>query len=159
AVDQARASLRDPKAAEWRSTEVDLRVLAQLARYHAAKTQAATHLAFFELTQDKGRLPAALTAMREAGVAWQRLVELTEGVYHDHLVFGITRDSPRSRFGHHHSGHWKDRLAEVREDVAFLERLLKQQGGAGEKYRAWPGEGIATEKPQVEHVPITTARA
>jgi hypothetical protein len=158
AVDQARQNLQERNAAEWRSTEVDLRVLAQLARYHAAKMQAATHLAFFELTADRARLPAALEATRQAVNAWQRVVELTNGVYHDNLVFGITRDSPRSRLGHHHSGHWKDRLAEVREDVAFLERLMKQHGRDGQKHRLYPGESVAAEKPQVEHEAIRSAQ-
>ena len=36
---------------------------------HAEKTLAATHLAFFELTDEAGRLPAALEPMREAAAA------------------------------------------------------------------------------------------
>jgi hypothetical protein len=159
ALEQARTKGADRKSAEGRSTQVDLEVLAQLARYHAAKTQAATHLAFFELTGAKGRLQPALSSMRTAAAAWQRIAKRTDGVYHDNLVFGITRDSPRSRLGHHHSGHWKDRLAEIQEDVAFLERLQKQHGGDGQRYHTFPGEVPLTELPQVEHQPVATVRA
>src|SRR5262249_43858373 len=59
-LEQARGKVRDPKAAEFRATDFDLRVLAQLARYHADKTLAATHLAFFERTGEAGRLTPAV---------------------------------------------------------------------------------------------------
>src|SRR5262249_7598890 len=143
-IDQARAKVRDPKTAEFLATELDLRVLAQLALYHAEKTLAATDLAFFELTEEAGPLPRALQHMRAAAAAWEQIVRLTEGVYHANLVFGYSPQHKR-RLGHHHSGHWKERLAEVREDVAYLENLLRKHGSSREPVRVFPGEANAQE--------------
>jgi hypothetical protein len=156
-IEQARAKVRDLKVAEYRATELDLRVLAQLALYHAEKTRAATDLAFFELTGEAGRLPRALQHMRDAAAAWEQIVRLTDGVYHSNLVFGYSPLHKR-RLGHHHSGHWKDRLAEVREDVSYLEDLLRKHDGSRGPVRVFPGEANATEALRVEHTPVRTVR-
>jgi hypothetical protein len=95
--------------------------------------------------------------MREAAAAWERIVRLSDGVYHDRMVFGTSPHNARNTFGHHHSGHWKDRLAEVREDVAYLDGLLQKHGGAGQKYRTFPGEAPAADLPRVEHTPAPSA--
>src|SRR5207244_3417859 len=79
-------------------------------------------------------------------------------VYHDNLVFGIPRGSPRSRAGQHHGGHWKDRLAEVQEDVAYLQRLLQQHGGEGKEYQTFAGEAPLSIELRIEHSPIPMAR-
>lgn len=160
-LDVAKTRLGSEMTPEFRGTDVDLRVLAQLARYHAAKKQAATHLAFFELTGAVGRLPEALRHSRAAVTAWEQIVRLTGGVYHDNLVFGVTKDSPRSKMGHHHSGHWKDRLDEVRADVIYLEQLVKKHGGEGKKYRKFPGEGplelYSNLDHPIDHKPVVNA--
>lgn len=152
---RARDQVRDPDGAEFRATRIDFQVLAQLARYHAEKTQAATELAFFEITHEPGRLSRALRHMREAVAAWEQMVRLTEGVYHADLVFGYSPEHGR-RMGHHHSGHWKDRLAQLREDVAYLEELLQKQAGKEKEpvVRTFPGETPAAELPRVEHTPV-----
>jgi hypothetical protein len=108
---------------EWRMTEVDHRVLAELAHYHASKMCAATELAFFESDQQAGRIKLAEAHASSAMEAWKRLVALTDKVYHEDLVFGIAKESPRSKLGHHHSGHWRDRLPEVEADVSYLRDL------------------------------------
>lgn len=156
-LDLARGKVRDAKSAELRATDLDLRVLAQLALYHAEKTQAATHLTFFERTNEAGRLDPALQHMRAAAAAWEQIVRLTDGVYYDKMVFGTSPHNARNKHGHHHSGHWKDRLAEVREDVTLIEQLLQKHGGRGQKYRTLPGETLLTEFPRIEQTPIETA--
>lgn len=150
---QKKRSLDSP---ELRGTDVDLRVLAALARYHAEKTVAATHLALSETTGDRGRLPPALEHMRLAADAWQRIVTLTDGVYSDNLVFGVTKGSPQTRSGRHHSGHWKDRLAEVRADVAALEAM--QKGAATTVKQVLPDERGGSN-PKIEHKAIEETRA
>jgi hypothetical protein len=144
-------------SAEFRATQMDLRVLAHLARYHAEKTTAATHLAFFELTGETGRLPEALRHTRTAADQWRSIVQLTDGSYHDDLVFGIRKGTPRSRYGLHHSGHWKDRLGEIEEDVKWLERLAKEHGGEGKPFTRLPGETPRSVAPHVEHTPVEAA--
>jgi hypothetical protein len=155
---RVKARTTGPQSAEQRGTGLDLGVLAQVARFHAEKTRAATHLAFFEMTAEPGRLPAALHHAEAALEAWQRIVTLTDRTYYDKLVFGIPRGHPHSRGGMHHSGHWKDRLPEVEEDVAFLKRLLKQHRGAGKEYKVFSGETPLAEVPQFEHRPLTTVQ-
>jgi hypothetical protein len=153
---RVKARTKGSPSAEQRGTELDLSVLAQLARCHAEKTRAATHLAFFETAAESGRLPEALRHAKAARAAWQEIVKLTDKVYHDKLVFGIPRGHAHSRGGMHHSGHWKDRLPEFDDDVAYLERLVQQHGGKGKKYTGFPGETPLADEPRIEHRPIVT---
>jgi len=155
ALDRARAKAVDPKSAVFRATQLDLEVLAGLAQYHAEKTMAATQLAFFETTREAGRLPRALAHSRQALAHWQRLAQLTDGVYYDHLVFGSFGDDYLSRLGHSHSGHWKDRLPELRDDVRFLEGLVQAQSGTDKAFREYPGETPLGSTPQFEHEPAS----
>jgi hypothetical protein len=152
----AREKIDEPHA-EFLAAQIDLGVLAHLARYHAEKSAAATHLALFELTGEAGRLPVALKHAGAAAREWREIVRLTDGFYHDDLVFGIRKGTPRSRFGMHHSGHWKDRLLEVEEDVKYLERLAKQHGGEEKSFANLPGESPRPPAPQIEHTPVASA--
>ncbi len=130
-----------------------MRVLASLGTYHAEKKLAATELAFFELTHEAGRLARALPHARGAAAAWEEIVRLTEGTYHSNLVFGFSPQHGRKN-GHHHSGHWKDRLAEVREDVTVLEKLVAEHPDA-KPPRRFPGEQPAGPVPSVKSVRIS----
>lgn len=141
-------------SSERRATELDLRITAALARFHAEKTLAATQLGFFEITREGGRVPVALKHMKHAAEAWQTIVRLTDGVYTDGLVFGTSPENARNKFGHHHSGHWKDRLKQVEADLAYVEKLVAQHG-SDDRYRRLPGEEPLTDAPHIEHVPVT----
>ena len=143
-------------APEFRATELDLRVLASLGMYHAEKKLAATELAFFDLTHEAGRLTRALPHARGATAAWEEIVRLTEGTYHSNLVFGFSPQHGRKN-GHHHSGHWKDRLDEVREDVTALEKLVAEHTDA-KSPRRFPGEQPAGPVPSVESVTVNSRR-
>lgn len=137
----------------------DLRVLAALGEFHAAKTLAAVDWAFFDETGDRKRLPRALAKMREAESAWEKIVALTEGVYHDNLVFGYGREHQR-KGGYHQTGHWRDRLAGVRDDVAMLEALVKDAGAVTGAPRVFPGEEPAERRRAgLEHRPVEAADA
>ena len=132
-IDKAWAEVGDAKGTtpERRMTEVDHRLLAELARYHAAKMRAATELAFFEADQQGGRIELAEKHATSALEAWKRLVGVTTPVYARDLVFGIAKDSPRSKLGSHHTGRWEDRLPEVEADVTYLRDLRTTLEGAG----------------------------
>lgn len=99
---------------ELRSVALDVRVQAQLGRYHAAKQGAAEHLAWFYATGDLDSLLAARPAAGAALHHWERLAALTDGVYQDDLVFGRPADQ---------DGHWKDNLAYARHDVARIDEV------------------------------------
>lgn len=147
AVEAARQAVRDPESAEFRSTELDMRILAHLALYHAEKTLAGTHLEFFHATTAVGRIPKALEHIKKAAAAWEQIVRFADGAYHPKLVFSNREPT-----------HWKDKLPEVRGDVAYVEGLLKEHGGKGEKFRIFPGESSLASSPNIQHTPITTLR-
>ncbi|MBW3540000.1 MAG: hypothetical protein KY476_07015 [Planctomycetes bacterium] len=159
AVERTRRSAGNLEEAELRATLLDMQVHAQLGLYHAEKLRAGTHVAFFELTGEAGRLGAALEHSRQAAAAWERIVELTDGVYHENLIFGHTAGSRRSRGGHHHSGHWKDRLPEIRREVASLESLLKEHPVRETTYRRFPGESPARDQIHITSEPVARAIA
>lgn len=141
--------------AEFRSTALDIRILAALARYHAEKTTAATHLEFFHTTNEAGRLSQSLEHIHKAAEHWKNLVALTDGVYRDELVFG--RGKWFREIGHH-AGHWKDSLPEVLADVEYVEELAAQHEAKGQQYRTYPGEELSDEVPVVEHERVRAAK-
>ncbi|MFB6135941.1 MAG: hypothetical protein ABEJ04_04200 [Halobacteriaceae archaeon] len=108
----------EPESAEYAATAVDLRMLADLATYHAAKTRAAVALCLSREDGDDDALAEAHARAVDARAAWESLAERGEA-YHDDLVFGMGPDSADE-------GHWRDRLAELDADVATLrERLVE----------------------------------
>lgn len=161
ALATARQQVATPPGAEFRVMEAEVRVQASLAHYHAAKKRAATHLAFFRATGEAGRLAHVCRHAEAAAQAWETLVRATEGVYSEDLVFGRAREQVGTpeRPVNAHAGHWKDRLPNVRADVAFARDLLAQHPGAGESHSRFPGESAPADPPGVSHVPVTHARA
>ena len=108
AVAQAHSRLGETHR-EWRATEPDFKVLAALARYHAHKQRAAEALATFYEIDDSAALQAARAELSAALGVWERLVQLTDGLYPDEMAFGPSD-----------TGHWKDKLPYVRHDLATL---------------------------------------
>ena len=145
----------DESIAEFHATSVDLRLQAFLALYHSWKTRAATNLAFFQMTGETRYLPIALRQMEYAMKYWSLTSRLAGQFYSDNLVFGHRKDSPRSRGGHHHSGHWKDRLPEVQADVDYLRNLIRKHNAQGP--REFITKTQITDFPRIEHEPIESA--
>ena len=154
-LDKAAKAGGKTAAAEFRSTALDIQILAALARYHAEKTLAATHLEFFHVTSAPGRLSQSLKHIRAAAGHWKKLVALTDGVYRGKLVFG--RGSWFRKIGNH-AGHWKDSLPEVLADVAYIEDMATKHGAEGQKeYEIFPGESVPTHTPRVDHTRVRKA--
>ena len=167
AIEEARAATDGNKSREFQATELDMRVLAHIARYHAAKKLAATHLEFFRLTNDKLRLPLVWKHVKRSQDEWKKIVKLTDGKYFDQMVFGFSH--------HHHSdfpdrlqvhvGHWKDRLSEVQADVDFVAGLLRDNNldpdadvsVAEQTLQRFPGEVPLRSKPVIEHERVAFA--
>lgn len=148
-LDQAGKMIGDARTPEFRATELDLSIMANLAIYHAEKMTAGTHLEFFHVTGEAGRLPRALEHIARAAEAWGRIVRLTDGVYSDKLMLTM-EPAPR---------HWKDSLVQVDEDVAYVRGLLQKHGDGGGAVRVFPGESSPASVPQIEHAPVTSAPA
>lgn len=104
---------------EFRTTVLDLRMLADLAEYHAEKTAAALALAFYQETQDQDYLSVAYRAAQAAREAWTTMADRGREAYHDDLVFGMGPSRADS-------GQWIDRLEEIDADIEELSQLIKQ---------------------------------
>lgn len=151
---QPRKTSDKTATSELQLTENDLRIVAQLARYHAEKTLAATQVSFFHHTRETGRLKKALKHIQKSAAAWQAIVKLTDGVYHENMVFGYSEKRSPSIEGviRSHTGHWKDRLPEIRRDVAFVEKLLKEAPAAkSDDLKLLPGESMPGEPVGITH--------
>jgi hypothetical protein len=114
ALARAGAAAAGAASREYAANRIDLSSLALLGRYHAAKIRAAAGLALFYASGDEAALVTARSQAASGLEIWQRLVRLTDGVYHPNMVFG-----PRD------VGHWKDNLAFVRHDVARLDEVAQ----------------------------------
>ncbi|MDM8006164.1 MAG: hypothetical protein QUV05_08475 [Phycisphaerae bacterium] len=146
-LEEAKSSLRDPPSPEFRSTVLDLSITANLAIYHAEKMTAGTHVEFFNVTGEAGRLPKALEHISHAAAAWEKIVRLTDGVYSDKLMMTMS-SSPQ---------HWRNSLPQVNEDVAYVKSLLQKYEDGGGQSRTFPGESRPVNPPRIEHTPITSA--
>lgn len=152
---------------ELKATVVDLKTLALLARYHADKKLAATHLEFFRLTNDKTRLKFAWKHILASQKHWQKIVEITDGHYNDDLVLGHSKkyNSDFASRLQEHVGHWKDRLAKVQIDVDFVAQLLERNAvtdraltaDEARKVKRYPGEKPETCTTTIRHDRIKSA--
>lgn len=107
----------DPAEPTFRRTEIDIRVQAGLGRFFAAKYRAGIGYSLFERTQDPAFLAECVAAYRVARDVWAGIAELTTGVYQPDLTFGDLKSE---------HGHWADRLPEIEEDLASLQRRYEQ---------------------------------
>jgi hypothetical protein len=117
-IRQARAKMRNANAPEFLRVEVDVLLQAELGRFFAEKLRAGVAYMLYEKKSDEGALRAAVRHYRAARDAWARLVKSTKAVYVDDLTFG---------YPPHRRGHWADRLPAIEQDLAFMERLVKDK--------------------------------
>src|SRR6185436_8266135 len=119
--------------------QIDFRVLADLATFHACKQRGVYLLAYFDRTGMEGALIGAERELSMAAQIWEELVKRTDGVY-----------PPNMAFGPEDVGHWKDKLPYVRYDVEHLKErreILKRFGqfnaafDFGEAVRSRPSPG------------------
>ena len=142
---------------EYLGTRMDMLVYAHLARYHAERLRSMANLAFFlQAGASSDRIRAASNRLAAARMHWQKLVELTDGAYHDDLVFGYRTQvrypegllARGQRF--RHDRHWKDRLSVIDADEKYLADTAAQNttlDGEGEPY---PGERSLPAMPAVD---------
>ncbi len=111
-VEKAQEVMEDNPSKELLSTITDLKILANLARYHARRPDAAIAYNLWEMTQDVTELDAAIRHEQEAINAWKKIVESAGDVYHDDLMMGLRSQGL--------SGHWKDELNKLKEGIKAL---------------------------------------
>jgi hypothetical protein len=134
AVRQAEQRVGSHRNKEFESTVADLRILANLARYHAERIPAGLSYALFTRSQDGNMLEDAIRQERLAVAAWEKIVEAAGDLYAEDLMMGLRSAGL--------SGHWRDELAALRQDLAALETQRQQ-------FRPQ-----AASTPQIAHVPV-----
>ena len=142
---RAAESAAGPKRGnEFDATIIDLKILAQLARFHARRSLAAVHYQLFQQGKNPAELAAAIGGEREAIAAWRELV----AVAGDHYAFDLAMGAR----DHHLCGHWRDELMSL--EVSLKE--LEGQGSAAvmseNKEKVWtPAPVTVSAAPRVEH--------
>jgi hypothetical protein len=139
---------------EFDSTITDLKILANLALYHARRIPAAVNYRLFERTGDPARLDDAIARERDAVEAWRQLVAAAGDVYTDDLRMGVR--------GAGLCGHWRDELASLDKGLVALEQQRRELPPAAAvkpapRYDALTGDGDL-QAPTVIHRPVATAR-
>jgi hypothetical protein len=98
---------------EFLSTMVDLKILANLASYHAKRIPAGLSLALYNQTHDLFALDDAIAREKEAIAAWQGIVDAAGDVYNADLMMGLPEFDL--------SGSWKDEMVKFKHGLAALE--------------------------------------
>jgi hypothetical protein len=102
---------------EFISTLVDLRILANLASYHAHRIPAGLSMALYQQTHDLNALDDAISHEKSAIQAWQGIVQAAGNVYSSDLMMGAGTDM---------SGSWKDQLVKLQSGLAALEQVRSE---------------------------------
>jgi hypothetical protein len=152
-VAQAEKHIGNHRNKEFDSTVTDLKILANLARFHSRRIPAAVSYRLFERTKDPQALDDAIAHERSAAEAWRQLVATAGDFYTDDLMMGVRGASL--------CGHWKDELAALEKGLSSLERQRRNITPTSEakpapRYRSETilGDGTA---PVVTHQPIAAA--
>ncbi len=114
ALDRGSHAVADGARAEFRGIEADVLLCAGLARYHGHKLRAALDLAFFYTTGAADRLQQAKVHMTNALNQWRAIVEHTDGLYDDEMIFGPLKDE---------AGTWERLTPYLEHDLARLDEV------------------------------------
>jgi len=142
-----------PHGKEFEPTVTDLRILAQLARFHARRSMAAVFYNEFKTSHDAGALDEAIAGERAAIEAWRVLVDAAGDKYTSNLAMGACNYSL--------CGHWRDELTALEKGFAQLEQQRAQAapGPPREPMLAvWITMG-SVRPPHIEGDRLNTARA
>jgi hypothetical protein len=137
---------------EFDATITDLRILAQLARFHARRAIAAVHYNLFLRGLKLAELYAATLQEREAVAAWRELVAIAGDRYAGDLAMGARN--------HNLCGHWRDELKKLEANLKELEEQCCPPDEAILKEPVWtPATDGDREAPRVTHERASLVRA
>jgi len=117
---------------ELSSTLTDMRILANLALYHARRIPAAVWYRLYEHTHDPAALDSAIKHESNAIAAWRDIVTAAGDFYTDDIQMGVRVADL--------CGHWKDELATLEKGLTRL-RAQRQNTDTipmTAKAPAWP---------------------
>ncbi len=140
---------------EFNSTVTDLKILSNLALYHARRIPAAVSYNLFERTKDRISLDDAIGNERKAIEAWRQIVVVAGDVYTGDLMMGV-----RSA---HLCGHWSDELTDLEKGLKDLEQLramLGTENPVKKSPRYHKADSPDNDEFfQITHSPVTSARS
>jgi hypothetical protein len=145
AAESAAGSRRGP---ELDATIADLKILAQLARFHARRAIAAVHYNLFKRGLRLAELVAATFEEQKAVAAWRELVAVAGDRYAFDLAMGARN--------HDLCGHWRDELKKLEIHLKELEEQCCPPDEAVLKEKVWSPQAGAP--PLVAHERVRTAR-
>ena len=150
---KAKSKMRDARSAEFCRLALDVSIQAGLGKFFAAKFRAGVLYALYVRSGQRAALEEALNANRAARAAWAELADAAKGVYRDDITFGPE---------YFQRGHWLDRLPAMAEDIADMEKLLKQATETGttplkieRKAIEQALHAVLTQPKYDEHPPLT----
>ncbi len=146
---------------EFISTLTDLSILSNLALYHSRRIPAAVSYCIYKRTGDPFALEDAIAYESKAIEAWADIVEAAGDVYAPDLMMGV-RSADYNGINNRLSGHWRDELGYLNEELAELKMERK----------ALPDKEEARNSPvyreaspvkykdlfQIEHQPVRTSQ-
>lgn len=126
------------------STITDLKILAWLARYHAARLPAAVAYNVYLETKDAAALAAAIRGEEAAVSAWQQMVTSAGDMYSGDLAFGVhSVGFPR---------HWSQELTNLRKGLAALKAGAAGDAAGEKRYARTRGN-----PPSLKIMPVAVA--
>jgi hypothetical protein len=136
---------------EFDATVTDLKILAQLARFHARRSLAAVHYNLFLRGQRLAELYAATLEAKASVEAWRGIVTAAGDRYHFDLAMGARN--------HALSGHWRDELVRLENDYKDLEGMCCPPEASWLSEKVWqPAPAPTAGFPRIEHTAPTGVR-
>jgi hypothetical protein len=121
ALGRAEADVQDKTGAEFLAMRVDLLMLCDFARYHAAKIRSAYALARWRSKKEEDYLSDALLLLESAIGYWKDLAMKGKENYHHDLDFSSAGSETRR-------GTWGDLTGELLADRSTIVEKLKKNG-------------------------------
>lgn len=163
-VTEAEKVIGNNRSKEFNSTIADLKILSNLALYHSHRIPAAVSYRLFERTKDVTALDHAIAHEKKAIDVWEKVVASAGDVYADDLMMGVPvvkRGNNELQWTQRLSGHWKDELAVLKEELLSLEqkRLNFKREGNVKAAPSYQAKNISSYHKlfQVSHQPVTSA--
>ena len=147
---QAEAQTAAPPTNEFIATIADLRILANLALYHARRIPAGVAWVLYQTTGNTRALDDAIRHEESAIRAWEEIVAAAGDVYSDDLMMG----RPEAGL----AGHWRDELVELQRGLDEL-RQRRAEAEPSAPSDELPAPPALRPPPTVVHQPIVGARA
>ncbi len=148
-VSRAEDAIGDGRGNEFVSTITDLKILAGLARYYAARLPAAVAYNIYKDSGETTAFDEAVAGEQQAVAAWRGIVAAAGDVYSDRLAFGARAVGFRQ--------HWKDELALVEHDLKDLEQERAKAAQKPRRTLALNEPGLTP--PEVSLYPVSPAAA